>query len=411
MKRNKWKLGIIFSLVLALVLSLTAFADEGDLTLSSVVAVETEEGTVMSSPHGTIFPDPEMYDAKFYNGSNITLKFNMRSFGVATETYEIFIYKGDKVDPNMLMALSSNNFEAVRGSYDVEYTWNATSTDQYTPGVYTVVCTAYYNSGNSANAISNTEDCTVILEDCRLLLHRQFVEKLYEVILGRTASPAERDDWSNKLYAGTLTGAGIIKSFLGSQEFLGRDTSEEEYIDVLYHAILGRGVDPAGLEEWLGYFDSGFSRDYVLKGVIGSQEFINLCNYYSIIKGDIELTENRDQNVGVTQFVGRMYNVALERKPDAPGMNNWTGLLLNKEKTPKEVAYGFIFSNEVKVKDLNNSQYVTMLYHAFMGREPDEPGLNDWVSRLDGKVATREQVFEGFAESPEFNLMVSSYGL
>ncbi len=411
MKRNRWLLGVVLSLVLGLMLSMTAFAQDGDLTLSSVVAVETGEDVVMSSPHGTIFPDPNMYDAKFYNGSNITLKFNMRSFGVATETYEIFIYKGDKADPNMLMARNSNNFQTEKGSYDIEYTWNTTSTTQYTPGTYTVVCTSYYNSGESPSAISNTEDCHVILEDNKLLLHRQFVDRLYETILGRKADEAGRNDWSSKLYAGTETGASIVKKFLGSQEFLGRDTTDEEYIEVLYRAMFDRDADPAGLEGWKEYLTSGFSRDYVLKGFVGSQEFIKLCNDYAIIRGDITLTESRDQNVGVTQFVGRMYNIVLERKPEAAGMNDWTNQLLTKASTPKQVAFGFVFSNEVKVKDLNNTQYVTMLYRAFMGREPDAPGLNDWVGKLDKNAATREQVFNGFADSNEFKVIVSSYGL
>lgn len=411
MSKKRLLKGIMLSLMLGLMLSFVVFAEESDFKLISVEMVDDENGLVMSSPHGTVLPDPTVYGACFYNGQAISLNFNMRSFGITTETYEIKIYKGSIVDPNALVTRTVGNFEAERGSYNYAFEWNTTNTALWTPGNYLFVCTSYYNDGKTADAVHNTEDCTVTLEDNRLLLYRQFVDRLYETILNRAADQEGREDWSNKLYTGVATGAEVVRHFLDSQEFFNRGVGEEEYVEILYHALFDRESDEGGKAKWLDCLTQGFSRTYVLRGFIDSAEFGKLCGNYGIVKGDITLTEDRDKNEGVTRFVGRLYNVALSRKPDAGGMNDWTGKLLNKKNTPKEVASGFVFSTEVARKELNNRDFVTLLYRAVMGREPDKEGLNDWAGKLDAKTSTREQVFNGFAESEEFKKIVASYGL
>lgn len=51
-----------------------------------------------------------------------------------------------------------------------------------------------------------------------------------------------------------------------------------------------------------------------------------------------------------------------------------------------------------------------MLYRTMMDREPDEAGLNDWVTRLQSGTS-RQSVFDGFADSTEFDNIVRAYGL
>jgi hypothetical protein len=47
--------------------------------------------------------------------------------------------------------------------------------------------------------------------------------------------------------------------------------------------ILGREPDKAGLENWLNNMTWGDTRDDVLHGFLGSQEFKKLCEGYGII--------------------------------------------------------------------------------------------------------------------------------
>ncbi|HAF26839.1 MAG TPA: hypothetical protein DCG85_05940, partial [Lachnospiraceae bacterium] len=107
----------------------------------------------------------------------------------------------------------------------------------------------------------------------------------------------------------------------------------------------------------------------------------------------------------------RNYHIILERTGDAAGVEGWCRLLLYKEKTPEEVALGFLHSKEFENKQLSDTEYVTILYKTFLGREPEEAGLNYWVSLIQNGSMTRDEVVKGFADSPEFRAILSRFGL
>ena len=181
-------------------------------------------------------------------------------------------------------------------------------------------------------------------------------------------------------------------------------------MNILYQALFDRNADTEGKANWVSLLDNGVSRAYVLKGFTDSSEFNNLCSVYGIRQGTITTSENRDKNPQVTAFVNRLYTIAMNRAADVNGLNDWTGKLLAKTKTPKQVASGFVFSQEMANRNLSNQEYVTMLYRTMMDREPDEAGLNDWVTRLQSGTS-RQSVFDGFADSTEFDNIVRAYGL
>ncbi|MCR4998576.1 MAG: DUF4214 domain-containing protein, partial [Lachnospiraceae bacterium] len=80
------------------------------------------------------------------------------------------------------------------------------------------------------------------------------------------------------------------------------------------------------------------------------------------------------------------------------------------ELTGIECASGFINSQEYQNLGLSNSDYVKNMYRAFMGREYDEAGYKDWVSKLNAGY-TRDEIFAGFANSNEFQSICDSYGI
>lgn len=241
-------------------------------------------------------------------------------------------------------------------------------------------------------------------------MDRQFVARLYEKVLLRTADEQGLEDWTNQLYDGTTTGATTAWNFFFSEEFTNKNTDNETYVELLYEAMFDRAADAAGKEDWVDALNQGMSRMYVLKGFVDSEEFCNLCNRYAIRQGTLDTGESRDQNRQVTAFVNRLYTIALGRPADVDGLNDWTGRLLAKAETPKQVAAGFVFSQEMSDRGLDNETYATMLYRTMMGREPDTAGLNDWVNRLQSGTS-RESVYDGFADSVEFAAIVNSYGL
>lgn len=114
---------------------------------------------------------------------------------------------------------------------------------------------------------------------------------------------------------------------------------------------------------------------------------------------------------GLEGFVTRLYQVALERDPDADGFADWVRWLKDGTVDARSCAYGFIFSREMLNRNLTNREYLQVLYRVFMDRAPDAGGLNTWMTGLETGQMSREFVFDGFAYSVEFQRIKDSYGI
>ena len=121
-------------------------------------------------------------------------------------------------------------------------------------------------------------------------------------------------------------------------------------------------------------------------------------------------TGNTVNRSAAEAFVTRCYELVLGRSPDPTGLNNWVNSLVNNQNTGAHMAYGFFFSQEYINSNTTNEQYVTTLYNVFLDRQPDAAGLADWVGQLE-RGATREQIFAGVVNSREFFALCNTYGI
>lgn len=241
-------------------------------------------------------------------------------------------------------------------------------------------------------------------------LTRDFVTRLYEVILFRSPDQKGLDEWVATLKSGINTGADIVSGFVFSKEFLERNYSNREYVEVLYQAILGRASDAQGLSEWISVLEDGLSRNHVLAGFIGSKEFSELCRRYQITPGKITVSGILDENPKITRFVNYLYRYILSRNSDNAGLKDWVTQLARHEKTAAEVVYGFVFSPEFLNKNLSNEDYVSVLYKTILDRAPDYSGLRYWCEYLESGMS-RVFILKGFVESTEFAALSESYGI
>ena len=413
MNKRRFFRNVLAVSVLCLSFSTVALADElTDEQLIEPAGIEwIAEGDELyaSNGHGSIEFDPTMYGAggtnrEFANNSMIELLFNVRSFGNDMEYYTIRVYKSGQVN---VLARMQESFSKTVGSYNATYMLDTTDLSKFSLGEYTIKCSSYLPD----ETLVAEESINITLVDSRYVLDRDFVTRMYNTVLERNDDPAGLKFWSDRLYNGTSTGADIVNLFLTSEEFRNKNKNNEEYVAILYRSIFGRELDEGGREFWVGCLNDGMSRTYVLSGFVNSDEFADLCSSHGIVRGNIPVTEYRDRNRGITGFVNRLYVYALGRASDEAGLNVWTSELLAVKQTPKQVAHGFIFSKEMENKKLSNADFITVLYRAMMGREPDYSGLQNWTSQLNGKVMTREQVFDSFSKSTEFSNLVKSYGL
>ncbi len=237
-----------------------------------------------------------------------------------------------------------------------------------------------------------------------------FVTRLYEKCLDRQPDEEGMNTWPNILISKKGTGASVAKGFVYSKEYIGKNVSDEEYLNMLYRVFLDREADAEGTDTWLGLMEQGLSRDYVFRGFVQSPEYTNICKSYGIERGTVTLTQPRDKNPNMTRFVNRLYVYVLGRSGETDGLNDWCKALQNKLYTPVQVGDFFVLSEEFKAKNLSDEEYIKVLYRAYLGREYDEEGLNTWLELLQSGTS-RETVLRGFTNSVEFREIISSFGL
>ena len=117
-----------------------------------------------------------------------------------------------------------------------------------------------------------------------------------------------------------------------------------------------------------------------------------------------------ESDEAVREFVTRLYKVCLKRDPENDGLNYWVSELKNEKETGVAAASGFIFSPELQNCNYSNEDYVRVMYDAFFGREADAEGLNYWVQNMNNGMS-RQDIFTGFANSNEFFDLCGSYGI
>lgn len=237
-----------------------------------------------------------------------------------------------------------------------------------------------------------------------------FVERMYTVALGRGSDADGLAYWCKELADNKQNAADIAYGFFFSTEYKQKNRSDEQYIDDLYETILGRKADSEGRASWVKALKDGKSRESVLAGFVNSAEFSGMCDKYNIPRGTMEEDGSSICNSGVRSFVLRNYTKALGRQGETTGVEDWCNVINKKKMTPAAVAESFFQSQEFKNRKLSNEEYVEVLYETFLGRSSDSEGKAFWLSCLkDGK--TRDDIIKGFSGSKEFSQIVAGFGL
>lgn len=109
-----------------------------------------------------------------------------------------------------------------------------------------------------------------------------FVNRLYVKLLERQGEDEGIENWCKIILTKADTAENVAHGFVFSQEFMNRNTSNEEFVKIMYRTFLGREYDQAGLEDWTGQLNRGVGREQVFWGFAGSGEFHNLMEEYGV---------------------------------------------------------------------------------------------------------------------------------
>jgi len=100
------------------------------------------------------------------------------------------------------------------------------------------------------------------------------VLRLYQAALGRTPDLGGLKFWVGDVDNSHVSLADVANSFAGSPEFIHNygSLSDADFIQQLYQNVLGRAGDPGGTQFWQSALGAGFSRGEVVVGFAESPE-------------------------------------------------------------------------------------------------------------------------------------------
>ena len=219
------------------------------------------------------------------------------------------------------------------------------------------------------------------------------VYRLYQAALNRTPDKVGLGDWIEGVDNG-MSLTQVATGFINSAEFkskYGSNPTHVQFVDLLYENVLHRIPDTAGFDYWVGELTRGVTREQVLSGFSESTE-----NKLALMAFDMD---------GSMGQVYRLYKAALNRVPDAGGLDSWTRGVDNG-MTLSQVATGFIQSAEFQGLyggNPSNAQFIDLLYENVLNRNPDAAGYDAWMNGLANGLS-REEALIGFSESLENKL-------
>jgi len=114
---------------------------------------------------------------------------------------------------------------------------------------------------------------------------RVFVTRLYRTTLGREPDAGGLNNWTNHLINGR-SGAAVAYGFVFSPEMFARNLTNDQFVEVLYNAMLGRPSDAVGKAHWVSRLNGGHSRYHVFVAFVESPEFGSLCSAHGIVRGN-----------------------------------------------------------------------------------------------------------------------------
>lgn len=244
-----------------------------------------------------------------------------------------------------------------------------------------------------------------------------FVRRIYSDCLKRKPDEDGVKYWTAELKNGSKDGATVGAGFVFGDEYVEKAETKKEFIGMLYKVFMGREADDGGMKYWLDAMKKGMTREEVFKFFVESPEYTEICDNYGIKRGNYTIQGIKDPervNGTVTpeikSFVERIYVKALGRASDPQGIAYWSKEIADEAKDPVLVAEQFILSEEFEELHLSDEEYIKVLYRTFMGREYDGDGLKYWLGRLQGGD-TRQKILEDFASCPEFQDIISSFGI
>lgn len=132
-----------------------------------------------------------------------------------------------------------------------------------------------FNSGSSLDTISQAfASSPEFSQTYGALTNSQFVNLVYQNILGRPADAGGLAFWTGQLDSSAMNRGQVMAAFSESAEYKGV-IGNSVYVTMMYVGMLRRSPDQGGFDFWKGYLTSGNSGLALINGFITSTEYRN----------------------------------------------------------------------------------------------------------------------------------------
>ena len=110
-----------------------------------------------------------------------------------------------------------------------------------------------------------------------------FATRCYDAVLGREPDADGHNTWVRVLSDGSWTAERVAWGFVFSEEYLHKNTTNDQYVRMLYRLYMDREPDADGYNTWMGMLRrQEMSREQVMEGFSRSKEFRNICARYGM---------------------------------------------------------------------------------------------------------------------------------
>ncbi|MBO1078495.1 DUF4214 domain-containing protein [Roseomonas haemaphysalidis] len=215
------------------------------------------------------------------------------------------------------------------------------------------------------------------------------VAHLYQAAFDRRPDATGLEFWINRVETGVSSEMAVATGFTQSDEFRVTygNLDDRSYVSQLYLNVLNRAGEQTGIDSWLNLLNTGAGRDTVLYGFANSFENVN----------------NTTSRTGDNEYghAYRLYEAALNRAPEATGLNFWYSKLEAGESVV-QIAQGFMNSDEFRTNygGQDNDGFIRQLYLNVLGRAPDAAGFEHFQAEL-ASGTSRAEVLVSFSDSLE----------
>ncbi len=105
-------------------------------------------------------------------------------------------------------------------------------------------------------------------------------------------------------------------------------------------------------------------------------------------------------------FVTRLYEHVLNREPDAASLQAFVQQITQSGSVVPTVL-AFFHSSEFLARNTDHAQFIAILYHTFLNRDPDPDGFTAFLTSLQLQQLTRDNLLDIFMDSQEFQAQAS----